>query len=551
VRRWRWLAGLAAAAIAVATVAVLRTGGDPTGDSGEQVGVREGGILRVAAIDEPRGFNLNTSKDASVALQNVVATVYPSVFRVHPDFTVHLDEAFMAGAELTSQDPQTITYRIRPDATWSDGVPITADDLIYLWQHSNGTNPKLDVVSTAGYDRIERVIGSADGKTATVVFNKKFAEWRALFAYLLPAHHLRRQPGGWNHGLDRNPERIPSGGPFRIAGFRRGETVTLERNDRFWGAKAHLDAIVIRLVPDSAAHVDALRNGEADVITPLPRFDLVTQVQRLPGVRSQAGPSLGFEQLTFNLKHPILADLAVRRAIATAIDQQQLLERLVRPVNPRAQVLGNRIWLTGQRYYQDHADGYGKGDTDAARGLLERDGWAMGADGVYAKDGRRLQLRYSTLAGDQRREAEGVLLQAQLARAGIRLRIANAPISVLFGEWAPHGNFDIADFAWMGLPYPIFANQPIYTTGGLLNYGKFSDPRIDAWFQQGLGELDPARAAAIGNLIDRQLWNQLPSIPLYQLPSFLAWREELVNIGDNPTAEGPFWNAGSWGFARR
>jgi peptide/nickel transport system substrate-binding protein len=257
--------------------------------------------VRVAEIDEPSGFNPNTSKDATPWVQNVVATVYPSVFRVHPDFSVHLDQTFMAGAELTSQDPQTITYRIRPDATWSDGVPITADDFRYLWQHLNGTNPKLDALSTVGYDRIERVTGSADGKTVTAVFNQRFAEWRALFANLLPAHYVRRQPGGWNHGLDKHPQRIPSGGPFRIAGFHQGATVTLRRNDRYWGAKAHLDRIVIRLVPDSEAQLDALRNHEADLISPAPTADLVNHIKQLPGVRSQAGPSLGFEHLTFNL----------------------------------------------------------------------------------------------------------------------------------------------------------------------------------------------------------------------------------------------------------
>lgn len=518
-RRWGWPAGLTAAAIAVVIVGLLRAGG---GDSSHQgVGIREGGTVRVATILEPTGFNPNTSKDASPAVQNVVSTVYPSVFRVHPDLSIRLDQAFIASAELTTQDPQTITYRIRPDATWSDGVPITAADFRYLWQHSNGTNPKIDVNSTAGYDRIERVSGSADGKTVTVVFKQKFAEWQSLFVNLLPAHYVRRQPGGWNRGLDNNPEDIPSGGPFRIAGFTRGETVTLRRNDEYWGARAHLDAIEIRLVPDSDAQIDALRNDEADLIAPQATADVVDHIKQLPGVRSQVSAGLAFEHLTFNLEHPILGDLTVRRAIATAIDTQQLVDRLLRSVNPNAQVLGNRIWLTGQQPYQDHAGGYGKGDTKAAKRLLEQAGWTLGGNGVYAKEGRRLELRYSTFTGDPLRRAEGELLQAQLAEAGIRLRIANAKINVLF-DWIYDGNFDIADFAWISTPFALTAGGNVYTTGGSGNAGKFADPKVDAWFRQGLGELDPARAAAIGNQIDQQLWKQLPSIPLYQLQSVLC-----------------------------
>jgi peptide/nickel transport system substrate-binding protein len=114
----------------------------------------------------------------------------------------------------------------------------------------------------------------------------------------------------------------------------------------------------------------------------------------------------------------------------------------------------------------------------------------------------------------------------------------------------PEGNFDIADFAWVGTPFTISSSQDVYRTGGAGNYGKFSDPTVDALFQQAIGELDPARAAAIGNQIDQQLWTQLPLIPLYQLPSFLAWRQDLVNVVNNPTTETLFWNAGSWGFAK-
>ena len=173
--------------------------------------------------------------------------------------------------------------------------------------------------------------------------------------------------------------------------------MTLGRNDHYWGPRAHLDQILIRLVPDSDAELDALRNDEVDLINPEPTADLVNTVRRLPGVRSQARPSLGWEHLTFNLDHPILAELAVRQAIATAIDTQQLVDRLLRPVDPSAQPLGNRIWLTGQPPYQDHSGGYGKGDTQAAKRLLERAGWTLGADGVYAKDGERLELRYCDL----------------------------------------------------------------------------------------------------------------------------------------------------------
>jgi peptide/nickel transport system substrate-binding protein len=549
-RRGRWLAALAAVGVVVAGVVILRTGDLADAPSRPKVEIREGGTVQVTAVSEPSGFNPHTSKDESVALQAVAVTVYPSVFRIHPDFSVQLDQTFMVSAELTSQDPQTITYRIQPEASWSDGTPITAADFTYLWENSKGTNPRIDVAAAVGYDRIKQVTGSADGKTVTIVFDQRFAEWKSLFANLLPAHYVDRQPGGWNRGLDKHPEDIPSGGPFKIAGFRRGETLTLARNDQYWGPKAHLDQILIRLVPDSDAELHALRNHEADLINPEPTADLVNTVRQLSGVATQASPTLGPEHLTFNLRDPILAELAVRQAIATAIDTQQLVDRLVRPVVPNIQILGNRIWMTGQQPYQDHSGGYGKGNTQAAKRLLERAGWTLGADGVYAKDGERLELRYATFSKeDPRRKFQGELLQAQLAKAGIQLSLFNTNLETLF-DWVGEGNFDIANFYWLGNAFAISGSEGVYRSGGGGNFGKFADPTIDALFQQAIGELDPARAAAIGNQIDQQLWTQLPAIPLYQVPSFLAWRQDLLNVVNNPTTETVFWNAGSWGYAK-
>jgi peptide/nickel transport system substrate-binding protein len=546
-RRWRWPAAAAVLIIAVAGVALLRADGN---SSRHPIGIREGGTVRVAALFEPSGFNPNTTEDSGPGLQDVAVAVYPSVFRIHPDFSVQLDQTFMVSAELTSHDPQTITYQIRPEAHWSDGTPITADDFHYLWQHLNGSIPKTDAYTITGYEQIKEVTGSAAGKTVTVVFSTPFAEWQGLFTNLLPAHYVRRQPGGWNRGLAEHPEDIPSGGAFRIAGFTPGETVTLARNDNYWAPKAHLDAIQFRLVQDSDAQVAALRNREADLIRPQATTDLINIVKRLPGVQSQVRTSLGFEHLTFNLKHPILAEPAVRKAIATAIDTRQLVDRLLVPVNPDAQPLGNRIWLAGQQPYQDHTGGYTKGNTPAAKQLLERAGWTLGDDEVYSKNGRRLRLRLATFTGDPRRRAEGVLLQAQLAKAGIQLTLFNTANKTLFGVWLPEGNFDIADVASVGGPLALSGNQDTYRPGGGGNYARFTDPTVNALFQQAIGELDPARAAALGNQIDQRLWDQLPSIPLYQLQAFLAWRQDLLNVGNNPTIEGPFWNAGTWAFAK-
>jgi peptide/nickel transport system substrate-binding protein len=540
---------LVAGALVWATMDGNRGQSASTSTAGQAAELQQGGTVTFAGGGDPTGFNINTSKDNGTDVQNIIGNVYPSVFRTHPDLVARLDTELMDGAELTAEQPQTVTYRIRGDAVWSDGTPISADDFSYFWEQQNGTIEDNDVASTAGYQDIGSVTGSAGGKTVTVRFDRPYADWPGLFSNLLPSHFVRQQPGGWNTGLDRRPERIPSGGPFRIARHDRDTGVTLERNPRYWGRPAHLDRIIMRILPAAEAQADAMINGEVDIIYPRPQVDLVRRVQGLPGVASQVRFGLSFEHLTFNLRHPILQDLAVREAIALAIDRQQLLERTVGLFSDRAQVLGNRIWIVGQLGYEDHSGGYGRGDVQAAAARLEQAGWVEGTGGVRVKNGRKLLLRYSTLPGDFVKYRAGELLQDQLAKVGIDLGVRPVDANTLFGDRLPNGGFDIAGFSWVGGPFAVSGSRDIYVTGGGSNWGRFSDPEVDALFEQAMAELDPARSTALANQIDRKLWEGLPSIPLYQRPTFLAWREGLRNVVENPSLEGPLWNAETWAFA--
>jgi glutathione transport system substrate-binding protein len=523
-------------------------GGGGGGNNNSSNNIKEGGSLNYAADQEPTGFNPNTSKDNGTSVLWVVNRIYPGVFHSRPDYSVVLDTDLMDSAELTNQDPQTITYKIKQNAVWSDGTPISADDFIYFWQSQNGTDKKLDVASTTGYEDIQSVTGSYNGKTVTVVFKNKFADWKSLFGAgtpMIPAHYAKAQPGGWNTGFDKNPEKIPSGGPFKVESYTQGQSLTLVKNDKYWGKPAHLDKIVYRFLPESVTQPAAMQNNEVDLMYPQPQLDQVQQVQQLPDVQYQINFGLSFEHLDFNFKNPQLGDLKVRQAIATGLNRQELLDRTVKQFSSKASVLGNRIWLTGQKQYQDHSGNFGKGDVAAAKQLLEGDGYALGSDGIYAKGGKKLSFRFSTTAGNQLRETQGVLFQAQMKQIGIDIKIANSPSTKFFGEWLPNGNFDIAGFAWVGTPFAVSSSKSIYVTGGG-NYGKYSSPQVDQLFSQAVAELDPAKSAELGNQIDQAVWNDMATIPLYTKPTFLAWRNTFTNITDVATNEGPFVDQPVW-----
>ena len=536
-RSGRWAALLVGLALVAAGCG---GGGDEGGTSTAGSGqVKDGGTLNYGADQEPTGFNENTSSDNGTSVLHVTVTLYPRVFHAQPDFTVKLDDQLFESAERTSTDPQTIVYKIKQDAAWSDGTPLSADDFIYLWKNQNGSIKTNDVATTTGYDRIESVEGSDNGKTVTVVFKKPFSDWKGLFTGILPSHYVEATKGGWNDGLDKNPEKIPSAGPFIVKDYTAGQSLTLVRNDKYAGTKPHLDSMVYRFLPDSTTQPPALQNNEVDFIYPQPQLDLVQQVKALPDVSSETSNGLQFEHFDFNFKNEHLANLKVRQAIATGMDVNEMVDRTVKQFSDKSVPLGNRIWLTGQPQYQDHFLGqYGKGDVAGAQKLLEEAG--------YAKDGKKLSLRFSTTAGNKLRETQGELLQSQMKEVGIDIKIANLDSQKYFGDALPNGNFDICDFAWVGSPFAISGNRDAYRTGGGGNYGQYSSKKTDDLFDQALGA-DEAKAAELGNQIDQQITADMATIPLYQKPTYLAVRNTFANIKDNASSEGPFYATPTWG----
>jgi peptide/nickel transport system substrate-binding protein len=527
--------------------------------------VKQGGTLNWGADQEPTGFNTNTSKDNGTAAINVIDRTWPTVFHQTPDFKASLDKDLMVSADVTSQNPQIVTMKINPNASWADGVPITADDFIYFWKMQkdpNNTNdsctngcaqngkPIDDATDGTGYKNISSIVGSDNGKTVTMTFSAPFADWKSLWSQILPAHIAQKV--GWNDGFDKfDPAVIVSGGPYKIQSYNPGKDLTLVVNDKYWGPKPHLDSIVYHFITDSAQQVPALQNKEVDMIYPQPQLDQVNGVKQLTDVNSEVNFGLSFEHIDFNVKTPGLDDLVVRQAIATAIDRPKLVQRTVAQFSSKATILNNRMFVTNQPEYKDTSGGaYDKGDPAKAKQMLTADGYALGADGIFAKAGKRLSFRISTTLGNALRLNEETLMQADVKAAGIEFKIDNAKSNIVFPRFSKH-DFDIALFAWVATLYPT-GNNPIYSqcVNGSCgqNYGQFGNPTLDQTLTAGAAELDRAKEVDDYNAADKIVWDNMWTLPLFQKPTFIAVRNTYVNIHDNTTSEGPSWNAEGWGL---
>ena len=535
-----WLLALVSC---LALVAAACGGGDDDNDAGQggdQAEVVKGGTITYASDQQVGGFNNLTSKDNKASLQYIVINVYPQAFRALPNFEVVMDKNLLDSAEQTKDTPQTIVYKIKKEAVWSDGTPISADDFIYMWQQQNGKDATIDIASKTGYEDIESVTGSDGGKTVTVVFKTPFAEWKSLFANILPAHIMKTVPGGWNTGLANPP--TWSGGPFKIATYTKDQSLTLVPNEKWWGQKPNLDSIVVRFGLTAATVPQALENKEIDLAYPQPQIDLVQRVKAIPGIKSEINYGLSYEHIDFNFKNEHLGVKEVRQAIAWGLDRDTIVARTVKQFDDRGTRLDNRIWLTGQPEYEAHGQEYHKRDMGKATQALEKAGYTKGADGIYAKGGKRLSLRISTTGGNALREQTEQLIQAQLKEVGIDITIANVPGSAVFDEISA-GNFDIALFAWVGTPFTVSSNKAIFSPGGDSNYGKYENASVGEMFGKAISTPDTKESIRLSQEIDKQVWADLATIPLYAKPTFLPYRDTYGNIRDNATTEGPLWNA--------
>ncbi|MBY0291574.1 MAG: ABC transporter family substrate-binding protein [Mycobacteriaceae bacterium] len=268
------------------------------------------------------GFNPHLLADQSPVNAAISSLVLPSSFRPVPDPNTptgsrwELDTTLLDSAEVTSRDPFTVTYKIRPEASWTDNAPIGADDFWYLWQQMVS---QPGVVDPAGYDLITGVQSIEGGKTAVVTFSQPYPAWRELFNNILPAHIVKDIPGGFAAGLART---LPvTGGQFRVENIDpQRDEILLARNDRFWSAPAKPDLILLRRGGDAAALADSIRNGDTQVAQVHGGAATFAQLSAIPDVRTARIVTPRVMQLTLRAQQPALADSQVRKAIFGLLD---------------------------------------------------------------------------------------------------------------------------------------------------------------------------------------------------------------------------------------
>jgi peptide/nickel transport system substrate-binding protein len=462
-----------------------------------------------------------------------------------PDFSF---VPYMAAGEAkASKNPFALTININKKAKWSDGKPVTADDYIFTWHLI--VDPKNEVASRSGWDSIARAV-RINAKTVKFIFKKPYAPWKIMLTQsIYPQHALQGSDFNdvWNTNY-KNPKTgvEMASGPYKLASYTKGQSLTMVRNTAFWGKRPNLDRIVFRFITNTDSEVQAIRGGEVDAIYPQPQLQLAgLRGQSGLKVQSHAGTSL--EHIDFNTgpksSNPLLRQRWFRQAIAYSIDRKAMVRQLFRTLNPSLGVLNNLSYTSQQKQYVPHFQRYVR-NLKKVTSMFRAHGCRKGGDGIWSCNGQRASVRLGTTSGNKLRELAVEIMQAQAKSAGIEFRADNQPSNLFFAR-LPTENYDLALFAWVGSGDPA-GQTDIYGVGGGSNWKAYNSKAVTRLFAASDAEVNAKARAADVNKADAILANDMTTLPLYQKPTYFVFKSKLHNLQDNPTSQGPTWNTEHW-----
>ncbi len=486
--------------------------------------------------------------------------------------------------EKTSEDPLTVEYTIADDAAWSDGTPITSNDFLLQWATSNPESMFGEGEDAALFDSISTSLGEqvpdgldteVDSKTFTLVYENDYPDWEIIFENALPAHIVAQEAGfepsemaqqildkdpegfeeaaefwntGWNAsgGTLPDPALTPSAGPYTLDGatWNSPESLTLVPNESYWGPPPATANLTFRFTAPEAM-VQALQNGDINIIEPQPDVDTVQAIEGMgDGFTLLTGPTLTWEHLDLNFKDgspfsEAEGGLAAREAFAMCVPRQQIVDNLIKPVDPEGTVMDLREVFPFQEEYEEvreaaYDGSYDEPDIEGASAKLEEAGLTTPVD---------VEIGYS--APNQRRTNIVAEIKASCDEAGFNIIDEGDGAFFDAGGALETGDFDVALFAWAGSGQ-IVSGKVIYETGGASNYGVYSNEEVDAAWETIASSNDPEVWMEQRKEIEGLLWDDVATIPLFPHPGLVGYDSSIENVFFNSTQTQVAWNAEQW-----
>ena len=501
---------------------------------------KKGGTITLGAEQWPACLNpITQCANSSWLHWAVVAHVLPRLMELDdkgnfvPSPVLAGDPELKGDGTSNGSGAFTITYKIADKAVWDDGSPITSADIAFT---EDAYMKTTGAISTTGFDQIDK-IDSTDPKTAVVTFKKPYADWQDLFGGN-SSYVLKKAAFAGPDTKDDLATTVPfSGGPFKLDSFTTTEA-DFSPNTAYWDADRipNVDKLITVSMKDSDTEINSLLAHEVDAIFPQPSPGITENLAKGGAtIKYKFGAGTTYENIWFD-QSPLSApdspikDKAVREALLFAIDRQAILDQVIHPNFPDVQLNQCAAWVPTVGDWCGNDFGDVKPDPAKVASILEGDGWAKGSDGIYAKAGKRLSMKWATVQGNKRREDIQALIIPKLKAQGIELIADNSDADTLFQTRLPHLDFEIGIYAQTASPDPsvttLFACDQIPS-----EKNSFSGQNSDGWCNQDATAAmlesdktpDPAARLPLIQKVGKATRADAVLLPLYQLPLITSW----------------------------
>ena len=550
-------------------------------------------LITVAWNDLVYDFNGSSTLGNNVA-NSVVLYMMSSGWSYYNNSPELLLSTDFGSYELVNEDPLTVQYSINEEVVWSDGVPLDSADMMLAWaagfgfgQAEDGTylfdhaNPREDLASK---------VPTVDGKTMTFEYDVQYVDWELQFTYGVSAHGtvmmaypeitdpleakaklveaiqnndldwLAPVAEIWNTGYTvtntpENPLVSLSSGPYLLEELVEDQYATLVANPLYtWGPKPAYERVTIRQITDSTAAVQAVDNGEIQIASGQPTADVLQLVQALANGSYDTGDEAAYEHVDLSFTNGGPFDPAywggdaetarkVRQAFLLSVPRNEILDKLIRPLNPNAQVRQSNIFIPGSPGYDDAVElnamynGTDEENREKAKEILAEAGVEL-----------PIPVEFWYPDGNVRRGNEFELIKLSADSVGFNV------ISEAEPDWAwigvePHPH-DAVIFAWASGSLAVTGSDQFFGTGKPSNFQGYSNPELDEILSSLDTELDPAKQLEIKLEIDRIVAEDAVRISIFQFPGLTWWDNSVDNVSGSIFVPYYFWNFWEWNTAQ-
>ena len=471
------------------------------------------------------------------ASNQVGSLIHASLLRY--DKNLELEGAVARSWEVANQG-RTLTFHLREDARFSDGEPLTSADVRFTWEVVTDKDTRTPYGEQ--YRRVTR-LATPDAHTVVVHYDEPYAPALSTWASLaiLPRHLLKGED------INTTPfARDPVGaGPYQLHRWETGQSLQLAADDTYFDGRPYIDRVTFRVIPDTTTQFLELAAGNLDEMSPSPALFQRTFPRR-EDLREQVATYdyLGnnYTYLGFNLRRKPFDDVRVRRAIAHAIDREELIQGVLLG-------LGRRIsapYKPGTRWYPDDIQPY-RYDPEKARQMLAEAGWRdRDGDGLREKNGKTLAFEIVTNNDNKQRKIAATLIQRRLKAVGIGVSLQLVEWATFISQYVNTHDFDAVILGWsLSLDpdqYSIWHSSQ--QDPGQFNFVGLEDERVDELLEEGLRTFDPQKRAAIYHEFARELLRESPIVYLYAPLSLRAVHRRIHGI--EPAPAGIDHNVEEW-----